>query len=98
MQSCNCRALGAFGGADIVWRRARTQIGGGLQFITEIEVSVNAFQIIVEMAALGDYLIDQKSPLIQRTVKLRNLCQMAEEFVLGAGQSVSDREAKGIGD
>ena len=47
-----------------------------------IEVGVSTFQVIVKVAAAGDYLVDQKGPLIGSSVKPGNLHQMFEDRYL----------------
>src|SRR5437773_5660643 len=92
------RALGTYGGLDIARRRTKEQIGAGLQLSAEIEVGVSALQVIVKVAAAGDYLVDQEVPRIGRSVQLRYLHQMFEDLVLSAGQSVTDGPAERVGD
>ena len=72
MQFRNCRVLGAYSGLDVAWGRVQRQSAGDPQLSAEIEVGVSAFQVLVKMAALGDYLFDQKVPLIGCSVKLGN--------------------------
>jgi hypothetical protein len=69
-----------------------------LQLGAEIEVGFGALQLIIKVAAAGDYLVDQEVPLIGWSVKSGNLHQMFEDLVLSADQSVADGPAERVGD
>src|SRR6516165_4909902 len=98
VQFRSCRVLGDYSGLDVSRGRAQGQTGGDRQLSAEIEVGLSAFKVIVKVAALGDYLVNQQVPLIGWSVKLGNLYQMVEDLVLNAGQSVGDGPAERVGD